>query len=151
MKKSDVKTRIYDPSSDFNKLLKFNLELNPDENETIFRNDIENQKSKVLLAEKDSKVIGFVSVSFPYWDRVAIIHHLMVVEEYRSQGIGTSLIKEILSLCKSKGMKKVTVQTALWHWKAIKLYKNLGFIPTAIFPNYIGKGNDMVWLELDLQ
>ena len=151
MKKSNIKIRIYSSPSDFNTLLKLNLELNPDENETIFRNDIDNPKAKVLVAEKDSKIIGFVSVSFPYWDRIAIIQHLIVIKEYRGQGIGTSLLKGIISLCKSKGMKKVTVQTALWHWKAIKLYKILGFIPTAAFPNYIGEGNDMVWMELDLQ
>jgi len=151
VEKNDVQIRLYNPSSDFNKLLKLNLEINPDENETIFLNDIENPKAKVLVAEKDNQILGFVSVSFPYWDRVAIIHHLIVIEEYRGQGIGTSLLKEIISLCKSKGMKKITVQTALWHWQAIKLYKSLGFIPTAIFPNYIGEGNDMVWMELDLQ
>jgi ribosomal protein S18 acetylase RimI-like enzyme len=151
MKKSDIQIRPYSSSSDFNKLLKLNLEINPDENETIFRNDIENPKARVLVAEKENKILGFVSVSLPYWDRVAIIHHLIVRKEYRNQGIGTSLLKEIISLCKEEGMKKVAVQTALWHWQAIKLYKSLGFIPTAVFPNYIGKGNDMVWMDLDLQ
>jgi len=151
MKKSDVQIRLYNPSSDFNKLLKFNLELSPDENETIFRNDIDNPKARVLVAEKDNQIIGFVSVSFPCWDRIAIIQHLIVIKEHRGQGIGTSLLKEIISLCKSKGMKKITTQTALWHLQAIKLYKSLGFIPTAVFPNYIGEGNDMVWMELDLQ
>jgi ribosomal protein S18 acetylase RimI-like enzyme len=150
VKKNDVQIRLYSPSSDFNKLSKLNLELNPDENDTIFRNDIENPKARVLVAEKDKKILGFVSVSFPYWDRIAIIQHLIVIEKHRHQGIGTSLLKEIISLCKSEGMKKLTVQTALWHLQAIKLYKNLGFISTALFPNYIGEGNDMVWMELNL-
>ena len=148
--KKNLQIRSYNSASDFNKLLKFNLELSPDENETIFRNDIENPKAKVLVAEKDSKIIGFTSVSFPYWDRVAIIHHLMVVEEYRGQGVGSFLLKEIIGLCESENMKKVTVQTALWHWKAIQLYKKLGFVPIAVFPDYIGEGSDMVWMELDI-
>lgn len=150
IKKSNIKIRPYSPSSDFNTLLKLNLEINPDENETIFRNDVDNPKASVLVAEKEDKILGFVSVSFPYWDRVAIIQHLIVIKEHRGQGIGTSLLKEIISLCKSKGMKKVTVQTALWNSQATKLYKSIGFIPAAVFPNYIGEGNDMIWMDLDL-
>ncbi len=151
MKKSDIQIRLYNPSSDFKELLKLNLELNPDENETIFRNDVDNPKASVLVAEKEGCIIGFVSVSFPYWDRIAIIQHLIVIRKHRDQGIGTSLLKKIINLCKSEGMKKITVQTALWNWESTKLYKSIGFTPTAVFPNYIGEGNDMVWMDLDLQ
>jgi ribosomal protein S18 acetylase RimI-like enzyme len=148
--KKNIQIRSYNSASDFNKLLELNLEINPDENETIFRNDIDNPKARVLVAEKEDQILGFVSVSFPYWDKIAIIQHLIVMKEHRGQGIGTSLLKEGINLCKKEGMKKVTVQTALWHWQAIKLYENLSFIPTAVFSNYIGEGNDMLWLELDL-
>jgi len=151
MKKNDLQIRFYKPSSDFGKLLKLNSELNPDENEIIFRNDIENPKASVLVAEKENQILGFVSVSFPYWDRVAIIQHLIVIKEHRGQGIGSSLLQEVINSCKAENMKKGTVQTALWHLQAIKLYKSLGFIPTAVFPNYVGEGNDMVWMELNLQ
>lgn len=148
--KKNIQIRPYNPSSDFNRLLKLNLELNPDENETIFRNDVENPKTRVLVVEQEDKNLGFISVSLPYWDRIAIIQHLIVKKEYRGKGIGTSLLKEIIGLCKSEKMKKVTVQTALWHLKAIQLYKKLGFIPVAVFPDYIGEGSDMVWMERNL-
>jgi ribosomal protein S18 acetylase RimI-like enzyme len=150
VKKNDVQIRPYSSSSDFNKLLELNLELNSDENEIIFRNDIENPKARVLVAQKADEILGFVSASLPYWDRIAIIQHLIVKKEHRGNGIGTSLLKEIISLCKSKKMKTVTVQTALWHRKAIQLYKKFGFIPVAVFPDYIGEDNDMVWMERKL-
>ncbi|MEJ2568585.1 MAG: GNAT family N-acetyltransferase [candidate division WOR-3 bacterium] len=148
--KDALQIRPFKPSSDFNKLLRLNSKLNPDENENIFRNDVTNPKTRVLVAEKDGKILGFVSASFPYWDRVAIIQHLIVKKEHRGHGIGTALLKEIISLCESEKMKIVTVQTALWNQKAIQLYKKLGFIPTAVFPDYIGEGNDMVWMERKL-
>jgi ribosomal protein S18 acetylase RimI-like enzyme len=148
--KNALQIRSYSSASDFNKLLELNLELNPDENETIFRNDIENPKTRVFVSEKEDKILGFVSASFPYWDRISIIQHLIVKKEHRGHGIGTSLLKEIISLCKSEKMKKVTVQTALWHRKAIQLYKKLEFMPVAVFPDYIGEGNDMVWMERNL-
>jgi len=149
MKKS-IQIRSYNPASDFNKLLELNSELNPDENETIFRNDIDNPKVRVLVAEKEDGILGFVSSALPYWDRVAIIQHLIVKKEHRGHGIGTSLLKKMISLCKSEKMKIVTVQTVLWHRKAIQLYKKLGFTPVAVFPDYIGEGNDMVWMERKL-
>jgi ribosomal protein S18 acetylase RimI-like enzyme len=148
--KNAFQFRSYSSASDFSKLLELNLELNSDENETIFRNDIENPKARVLVAQKADEILGFVSASLPYWDRVAIIQHLIVKKEHRGNGIGTSLLKKIIDLCESEKMKKVTVQTALWHWKAIRLYKRLGFIPVAVFPDYIGEGNDMVWMERNL-
>ncbi len=105
MKKNDLQIRFYKPSSDFGKLLKLNSELNPDENEIIFRNDIENPKASVLVAEKENQILGFVSVSFPYWDRVAIIQHLIVIKEHRGQGIGSSLLQEVINSCKAENMK----------------------------------------------
>lgn len=56
---------------------------NPDEEEAIFRKDTENSKATVLVAEENKLLMGFISLSFPYWDRIVMTHHLVISPELR--------------------------------------------------------------------
>ena len=145
-----MEIRKYTPKTDFKAVFELNKQINPDENETIFRKDTENSKVVVLLAEKDKAVVGFVSVSFPYWDRIAMTHHLVVAPGFRGCGIGTGLIISAIELSKTSGMKKLTLRTALSNSRATDLYKKCGFVPRAVFADYFGDGNDMVWMDINL-
>ena len=95
-------------------------------------------------------IIGFISLSFPYWDRIALTHHLVISPEYRGLGFGTKLITTAIEFCKKSGMKKLTLRSALWNSRATDLYKKCGFIPRTVFADYFGDGNDMVWMDIDL-
>lgn len=81
---------------------------------------------------------------------IAMKHHLVVSPEFRGCGFGTELIDTAIKFSQKSGMKKLTLRTALWNSRAIDLYKKCGFIPRAVFSDYFGDGNDMVWMDINL-
>lgn len=145
-----MEIRKYNLQSDFNSIFELNKLINPDEDEAIFRKDTENSKAIVLVAEENKSIVGFVSLSFPYWDRIAMTHHLVISPDYRGSGFGTKLIKAAIESAKRSGMKKLTLRTALWNSRATDLYKRCGFVPRAVFADYFGDRNDMVWMDINL-
>jgi len=48
-------------------------------------------------------------------------------------------------------MRYVCVQTGLWNLGAINFYKRVGFSLRGVFPEYVGEGNDMIWLDIDIR
>ena len=83
-----------------------------------------------LVAEVENKIIGAVWVrimnDYGHIDDKTPSLAISLYKKYRGQGIGRSLIKEMLSLLQAHGYKKVShsVQKANY---AAKLYQKIGF------------------------
>jgi ribosomal protein S18 acetylase RimI-like enzyme len=80
-----------------------------------------------------------------------MIDHLAVIEAHRRTGIGKKLIAFILGKAKELKARFVSVQTATWNTDSIAFYESLGFKKRAVFPEYLGEKNDMIWLDIDLR
>lgn len=52
------------------------------------------RKELIFLCVKQSKVIGFISICVPE----RFVHHLYILPEYQSSGIGTKLIEHCIQL-----------------------------------------------------
>lgn len=77
-------------------------------------------------------------------------HHLIILNDYIAKGFGPKLINSAIELTQQNGMKKLTLRTALWNSRPTDLYERCGFFPKAVFADYFGVGNDMVWMDTDL-
>lgn len=83
-----------------------------------------------LVAEVDSKIVGAVWVrimnDYGHIDDETPSLAISLYKEYRGFGIGTSMIKEILTLLKSHGYSRVSLSVQKVNYAA-KMYLKIGF------------------------
>ena len=86
-------------------------------------------KTILLVAEDAKQITGFVWGNLIIYGffRYGTIEELFVKKEFRSKGIGRSLVKEIMKRFKNLKVKVVFVTTEKENKEAIDLYKKLGF------------------------
>lgn len=136
--------------TDLDNLYELNKLISSDETLDRLRADLEKTMGEIFVQVQDGAVIGFVSLTFPHWNNIAIILHFSVLEDYRGRGIGSALMNHVKIRAKELGARFIAVDTALWNSRALKFYKNLGFTARNVFADYLGPTNDMVWLDCDL-
>ncbi|MCM2278351.1 MAG: GNAT family N-acetyltransferase [Oligoflexia bacterium] len=132
-------------------LFQLNLLLSPDETIARFREDLNRAADSIFVATERERILAFTSFSYPHWDNIALAIHLVVQPEQRGNTLGTQLLTQAVDAARQSGCRFFTIRTASWNEKAIRFYERNGFVPRAVFANYIGDGNDMVWLEQDLR
>jgi len=96
-----------------------------------------------FVAEAENKILGFVygressppAEALNKWKsrKVASIETLAVDEDYRRQGIATSLLTALFEEFKHKEIDLVTLSVPAVEVAAMKLYGKLGFEPRAQF------------------
>ena len=83
-----------------------------------------------LVAEVEKKIIGAVWVrimnDYGHIDDKTPSLAISLYKEYRGQGIGTDMMKEMLSLLKTHGYKRVSLSVQKANYAA-KMYRKIGF------------------------
>ncbi len=83
-----------------------------------------------LVAEVENKIIGAVWVrimnDYGHIDDKTPSLAISLYKKYRGQGIGSSLIKEVLSLLQAHGYKRVSLSVQKANYAA-NLYQKIGF------------------------
>ncbi len=83
-----------------------------------------------LVAEADSRVIGAVWTrimnDYGHVDDETPSFAISLFSEYRGQGIGTRLMKEMLSLLKEHGCRQASLAVQKANY-AVRMYRNVGF------------------------
>ena len=83
-----------------------------------------------LVAEVGGKIIGAVWVrimnDYGHIDDETPSLAISLYKEYRGQGIGTDMMKEMLSLLKTHGYKRVSLSDQKANYAA-KIYRKIGF------------------------
>ena len=83
-----------------------------------------------LMAEADGKIVGAVWVrimdDYGHIDNETPSLAISLYKEYRGLGIGTAMMKEILTLLKSHGYSRVSLSVQKANY-AVKLYLKIGF------------------------
>jgi len=98
-----------------------------------FRKSFFDRKEVFFVAEDDGKIVGYSegiieNLPSPFKNKkVGVLESLYIIKEYRSQGLGERLSREVLKWLKSRGIKeyKLTVHHA--NATAYRLYKKMGF------------------------
>ena len=83
-----------------------------------------------LVAEIEGKIVGVVWVrimnDYGHIDDETPSLAISLYKEYRGQGIGTNMMKEMLSLLKTHGYKRVSLSVQKANYAA-KMYQKIGF------------------------
>ncbi len=83
-----------------------------------------------IVADDEGKVIGAVWTrimnDYGHVDEETPSFAISLYQEYRGQGIGTKLMKEMLYLLKEKGYKRASLAVQKANY-AVKMYENVGF------------------------
>ncbi len=83
-----------------------------------------------LVAEIEGKIVGAVWVrimnDYGHIDDETPSLAISLYKEYRGQGIGTNMMKEILSLLKTHGYKRVSLSVQKANYAA-EMYRKIGF------------------------
>ena len=121
----------------FNYEEKFNSEYNlewtySEKGQAYFKKRIENDLSIVLVAEAETKIVGYLLIfidshSIRKINPIAEIENMFVSDEYRDRGVGTELIKEAIKQVREKGAKRLGVEVEAQNSGAINFYKSNGF------------------------
>ncbi|MDI6780856.1 MAG: ribosomal protein S18-alanine N-acetyltransferase [bacterium] len=117
--------------------------------EQLFVNEIENNNSYFLTARLRDKLIGYAG----FWliiDEAHIVN-LAVHPEFRRQGIGGMLLKNILDMAKQKGALKATLEVRETNIQANLLYERLGFVCVALRKGYYADTKEhavVMWMDL---
>ena len=105
----------------------------------------------ILVAEISQEIVGYATLSYPYWNRVAMMDHIAVSADWRKAGVGRALCTAIEDLAREREARIISVQTALWNFDAVRFYERVGYAPRAVLAGYLGEGNDLVWLDKALE
>ena len=96
-----------------------------------------------LVAEVEKKVVGAIWVrimnDYGHIDDKTPSLAISLYKEYRGQGIGTDMMKEMLSLLKAHGYKRVSLSVQKTNY-AVEMYRKIGFD--------IVRGNEEEWIML---
>lgn len=83
-----------------------------------------------IVAEDNGKVIGAVWTrimnDYGHVDNETPSFAISLYKEYRGQGIGTELMRKMISLLKEQGYKKASLAVQKTNY-AVKMYKKVGF------------------------
>jgi putative acetyltransferase len=83
----------------------------------------------VVEEKGEQQIIGSASLKFN--QREALKHKaelgITVHDNYQNMGIGTALLKHLISIARMKNLKKIYLHVSTANDRAINLYKNAGF------------------------
>ncbi len=104
--------------------------------------------ARSLLALLGGKAVGYII----YWllPGEVDIHNLAVHPAHRRQGIGTSLLQEVIEEARRNASTRVTLEVRKSNEAAQKLYHSLGFVARGIRKGYYSDdGEDAVAMVLE--
>lgn len=81
----------------------------------------------VVIAERDTQVVGVAALSHDKTDNRAILYHLYVDRAFRGQGIGRTLMDAVVARAREWQARCVWLETQDVNYDAITFYQRLGF------------------------
>ena len=99
-----------------------------------FWQEAASERAFYLLVLEDERIIGYAG-TWIILDE-AQITNVAIVPEYRGQGIGSQLMKELICQVKARGATAMTLEVRPSNAPAIALYTSFGFRDTGRRPGY---------------
>ncbi len=124
--------------------IKENLETDFDNfwNYNILKEELSSDNSKYIVAISKGEVIGFAGIKFAL-DQADIMN-IVTRKDCRNKGVGTLLLRELISICKKFKANSIFLEVSEDNEPAIKLYQKLGFENVGIRKNYYKDKNGIV-------
>jgi len=106
--------------------------------------------SRSLLAVAHARTVGYAI----FWILATEIdiHNLAVDPAYRRQGIGSSLLREVIDEARYHGLCQVTLEVRKSNEAAQRLYESLGFVIQGVRRGYYSdNGEDALAMALEIK
>ena len=100
-----------------------------------------------LKAETDGRLQGYAAARVLFDE--AETYNVAVRQDYRRQGIGEALLRELIIRLRARGVKKMYLEVAVCNEPAYRLYGKLGFTVSYERKKYYGADSAYV-MELSL-
>jgi ribosomal protein S18 acetylase RimI-like enzyme len=100
--------------------------------------ELKREGAVVLVAERDSAVVGYVYATVEGRDWNALLdahgelHDIWVDESVRGEGVGGLLAEELVRQLGARGVPRVILMTASRNEAARRLFERLGWRPTMV-------------------
>lgn len=98
---------------------------------------IEQENARYYVAEEDGRILGGCGMLLIAGE--GNISNVAVTEEARRRGVGTGLLRHLLSEGDKEGLSAYTLEVRVSNAAAIGLYRKLGFVSEGIRPNFYEK------------
>ena len=111
-------------------------------NYNILKDELESENSIYIVAKSNKEIIGFAGIKILLDE--ADIMNIVTKKIYRNQGIGTLLLKNLISISKNLNLHSLSLEVNEENKTAIHLYENLGFKNIGIRKNYYKSKNGKI-------
>ena len=117
--------------------------------EDSFLNEISNELARYYSAfDENGKLVGYAGC----WQILEEVHitNIAVSPDFRRQGIGEMLLKQIIDDCYKNMAKYVTLEVRISNTPAINLYEKYGFKSFGVRKGYYQNNNEdalIMWTE----
>lgn len=115
-------------------------------NYNIFKSELENENSKYIIAKLDNIVVGLAGFTILYDE--ADITNIVVNKNYRHIGIGSAMLKELITLATSLNISVLNLEVNSSNLFAIDLYKNFSFYQCGLRKKYYNNSDDAILMKL---
>ena len=110
------------------------------------KNDFNNQNSKYFVAKLDNKIVGFAGF-MKICDEADIMNIVTKVDK-RHLGVGTKLLKALISSAKEQGCTNITLEVNEHNTYAINLYEKFNFKRIGLRKKYYNNTDDAILMSL---
>ncbi|MGG4036064.1 ribosomal protein S18-alanine N-acetyltransferase [Paenibacillus cisolokensis] len=115
-----------------------------------FENELRNNHfARYLAMWHRGELIGYGGM----WTLIDEAHvtNIAVRADYRGQGFGKQLMRELQQLAVRNGMERITLEVRVSNERAQRLYRQFGFEPAGLRPGYYTDNKEdalIMWAEL---
>lgn len=103
-------------------------------NEKVLEEELSSSSSKYIVAKKDNEIVGFAGLKIVL-NEVDIMN-IVTKKNYRRHGIGSLLLKNLITISKNLNAKSITLEVNENNSNAINLYTKFNFKKIAVRKNY---------------
>ena len=132
--------RLFKPIDMFSVIKLASLTLTERYNPTIFNYFYETFPKGFIVAENDHKIIGFI-IGVKINQDLAKILMLSVLEKFRKQRIGFSLLNRFIIELSNENITNIELEVRTDNRTAIRFYKNNGFTIKEKIPEFYQDGS----------
>lgn len=92
----------------------------------------------ILAGKVDGRIVAMVNVLFTVstalGERVALLEDMVVAEEHRGAGLGSTLLERAMDEARESGCRRITLLTDADNEKGQRFYRRHGFVRSVMVP-----------------
>ena len=118
-------------------------------NYDILKQELECSNSYFIIAKNNNEIVGFAGLKSIVDE--ADIMNIVVKKSYRNNGVGSLLLKNLISTAKLLNLKTITLEVNENNLSAIKLYDKFDFNHIGIRKKYYNGESDAIIMKKNLK